>query len=756
MQSTLMNLAIARSQPEFPGLAQPPCARPRFRIPGGCRFGNLSAVAALLGFLTGAALAADRPELLIADFEGDTYGDWKVTGQAFGPGPARGTLPGQMAVDGFQGKGLVNSFYQGDDSTGTLTSPPFNLERTYVRFLIGGGQHPGKACLNLLVNGEVKRTATGPNDRPGGSERLDWAEWDVREFAGQRVTLEIVDQAKGSWGHLNVDHILQTDQRLPGWIKDARRELTINRRYLNLPVKNGAPRRWVTLLIDGQPARQFEIELAETEPDWWAFLDLTPFQGERALLTVDRVREGSAGWLSIEQSDTLKGAADLYRERLRPQFHFSSRRGWNNDPNGLVFFQGEYHLFYQHNPYGWNWGNMHWGHAVSPDLVHWQELGDALYPDDLGTMFSGSAVVDAGNTTGFGTAAAPPLICMYTAAGNTSHRSQGRRFTQCLAYSTDRGRTWTSYEKNPVLGHVAGDNRDPKAFWYAPEHKWVMALYLDGHDFALFESPDLKEWKRMSDVKIEGTSECPEFFPMPLDGDRGQTRWVFYGGNGRYLVGGFDGRKFTPASGPHPLNFGNCFYASQTYNDIPESDGRRILVGWGQVALPGMPFNQMMTFPVELTLRTTGAGPRLYANPAREIEKLRVKTHRVAVQGLEPGANPLAAIPGELFDLTIEFEPGKASRVTVRVRDLPVVYDVQAREVICRDRKGPLAPVDGRVRLRLLVDRVSVEIFGNEGQLYMPMTAVPEKPERGLALSAEGGAAQITALEVHELKSIWP
>src|ERR1035441_3916388 len=205
---------------------------------------------------------------------------------------------------------------------------------------------------------------------------------------------------------------------LRGAPPNAARELLIEKRFLNLPVKNHAPKHRVKLLVDGQLAREFEIELAAKEPDFWVFLDLSPFQGKCATIQVDPLPADSNVLAAIEQADQVRGTGDLYREALRPQYHFSSRRGWNNDPNGLVYYRGEYHLFYQHNPYGWDWGNMHWGHAVSPDLLHWQELPIALYPhrfDDW--AFSGSAVVDRDNTAGFKTGAETPLVAAYTSTG---------------------------------------------------------------------------------------------------------------------------------------------------------------------------------------------------------------------------------------------------------------------------------------------------------------------------------------------------
>ena len=531
------------------------------------------------------------------------------------------------------------------------------------------------------------------------------------------------------------------------------REITLEKRYLHLPVKNGGPKRQMSILVDGQPPRNFQIELADADPDWWAFMDIASFKGKKATLKVNKLPADSGGLKDIDQSDQIKNAENLYREKLRPQFHFTTRRGWNNDPNGLVFYKGEYHLFYQHNPYGWKWGNMHWGHAVSPDLVHWQELPIALYPDEHGTMYSGSAVVDWNNTAGFQTGKEKTLVCIFTAAGE--HAPVAKPYTQGIAYSNDRGRTWTKYEKNPVLTHIAGRNRDPKVIWYAPEKKWVMALFLEKSVFALLSSKDLKSWDRISDVTLPGSNECPEFFEIAVDGNQQNTRWVFYGGNGLYLVGKFDGKTFAPESGPHSMQYGNCWYASQTFTDIPAKDGRRILIPWGRMATPGMPFNQMMGVPVELTLRTTEAGSRLLANPVKELASLRAKTHSIKPQPLNPGDNPLADLKGELLDLTAELAPGDAAEFGFNLRGITVSYDVKKQELSCKDKKAALKLADGKIRLRLMVDRTSIDIFGNDGHLYMPMGVIAAQDNLSLEVYAKGGSARINALKVYQLKSAW-
>ena len=699
------------------------------------------------------AALAQGPDIVIGDFEGTNYGDWKVTGTAFGSGPDHGTLPGQMKVDGFQGKGLVNSFNGGDDSTGTLTSPAFTVERKFIQFLIGGGGWEGKTCMNLLVDGHVVRTATGTNTDPGGSEHLEPAQWDVSEFLGKAARLEIVDEATGGWGHITIDQIVQSDNRISAPVLhfDATREIMVEKTFLNFPIKNGATKRRVTVLVEGKEARGFDIELADGKPDWWAFLDATPFHGQTITIRVNKLSEESTGLSFIDQSEEIKDGQNLYRETLRPQFHFTSRRGWLNDPNGLLYYQGEYHLFYQHNPYGWDWGNMSWGHAVSKDLVHWHELPVALYPDEHGTMFSGSAVVDWNNTAGFQTGTEPPLVAMFTAAG--------KPFTQCLAYSNDRGRTWVKYKNNPVLDHIAAENRDPKVAWFAPQKKWVMALYLDHNDYAIFESHDLKQWKKLQDLTLPGDAECPNFFEIPLDDAVKSARWVFFGASGIYVVGTFDGNKFTPETQPRHLHNGNCWYAAQVYSDIPPGDGRCLLVPWGRLPdgeiFRGLPFNQMMGLPVELTLKTTEEGPQLLANPVRELASLRVQSHTISPQSLSPGENPLAAENGELLDLAADLSCGEAVAVGFNLRGININYDVKKQELSCLDRKAPLKMVDGKIRLRLLVDRASVDIFGNDGRLYMPMASRLSETNRSWDIYARGGLARINSLEVNELKSAW-
>lgn len=706
-------------------------------------------------FVGSAAHGAE--DILIADFEGPTYGDWTVEGTAFGRGPAQGALPGQMAVAGFMGKGLVNSFFEGDGTTGTLTSPAFKIERHYIRFLIGGGGWENKTCIDLLVDGKVVRTAGGPNTISGGSENLALAGWDVSEFVGKLARIKIVDDATGGWGHINVDQIVQTDQKPPLMQQDVKIELTAERPWLNFPIKTNGPKRKVTLVLDGATEPSLEMELADGDVEWWAPLDISRLHGRKIQVVVDRLPADSKALQQLKQSDTLLGDVPMYHEKLRPQLHFSPRRGWNNDPNGMFFFKGDFHLFFQHNPYGWNWGNMHWGHAVTKDLVHWIEEPETLYPDRFGPMFSGSGVVDWNNTSGFGKNGEPPIVLFYTAAGNPT--------VQCLAYSTDHGKTFTKYDGNPVIGQITGGNRDPKVIYHEPSKKWVMVLYVEQpgqpdasnkstpkHTIQFFTSANLKDWTRTSE--IDGLFECPDLFPLPLNQNESQTKWILTAASSEYLVGSFDGKTFTPETAKLPGHRGRGFYAAQTFSDLPKS--RRVQIGWLQAESPGMPFNQAMSLPLELNLTKTADGPRLRWEPVRELQKLRSKSHQHSGLKLAPkDPNPLAEVKKELLELNVDFKPNETNVVTIVVRGITIVYDGKRQELMVNNHRVAAPLQDGRQSITVFTDRTAFEIFASNGQTYVPFPVIPKPDDLTISLSIEGDAIEFPHLIAYELTSIW-
>jgi len=697
------------------------------------------------------ARGESRGDVLFADFEGTDYGQWTTAGMAFGSGPARGTLANQMPVSGFVGKGLVNSFNGGDGPTGTLTSPAFTVGRKFVNFLIGGGGFEGKTCMNLVVDGKVVRTAVGPNTQPGGRELLETQSWDVAEFSGKTARIEIVDNASGGWGHILVDQIVFSDSKAPGTRAGARREIVANHGLLNFPVKNGATVRRVKVIVDGRAAREFTIECADGTPDWWAPLDVSAYRGKAMTVEVDKLREDSKFLEAIDQTDRPKDAQGLYSERLRPQFHFSPARGWNNDPNGLVYFNGEYHLFFQLNPYGTQWGNMHWGHAVSRDLVHWQELPIALYPDEMGPMFSGSAVVDWNNTSGLGADGKPPLVLIYTADGASA---------QCIASSTD-GRTFTKYANNPVVKTIERGNRDPKVFWHEATKRWVMVLYVGLPEkprrrdvIQILTSSDLKTWTPTS--QVDGFFECPDLFPLAVDGDPKNVRWILTAANSQYMIGAFDGKEFKPELLKLRGHMGKGFYAAQTFGDIPASDGRRIMIGWLQTPSPGMSFNQSMSVPLELKLLTTPEGLRMSYTPVKELETLRETSKHIGPTTLKEGADALAGIDaGELLDIRLTFEPGDASDVDLNVHGATIHFDARERTIAVNGHKAPSPVRDGKQRLIVLADRNSLEVFGADGLSYLPCPYIPKPGDRTLTLTARGGAATIESLDVHNLRSSW-
>jgi len=718
-------------------------------------------------------------DIVIADFEGDTYGDWTAEGEAFGRAPAKGTLTGQRNVAGYVDAGLANSYTGGGDGVGKLTSPAFKLERSYLNMLIGGGYSPGSSVTLLVLKDGVWHTVKkveGNHYATWKTQALKWVSWDVDDSQGLDARVEIVDNGTGAEGFIVADHVVQSREDFAVPLGDLIRELEISHDYLHFPVKMDEPPRLVKLQQNGQSLREFEIQFAVGEPDFWVYLETHEFQGEKLTLLAEQRRYEPANLLQVVSAGPEPRDFDsFYKEVLRPQLHYSSPRGWNNDPNGMVYYQGEYHLFYQRNPFGWDWGNMTWGHAVSTDMVRWTNLPDALHPDASGTMFSGTAVIDRDNTAGFKTGDEDPIVLFYTSAGGTNPWSEGVPHTQSIAYSNDGGRTFTKYAGNPIIEYIREGNRDPKVLWHEPSGQWSMVLYLGEDELAFFTSSNLKDWTEHKASRIDGFHECPELFELPVDGDPDDTKWVLYGALGDYYIGTFDGKTFTPETDLIKFSHARNFYASQTFNDIPKDDGRRIQIGWARYTdLPGMPFNQMMNFPVTLTLRTTKDGIRMQPMPIREIETLYRSETRFEKDLIKPGENLLDGLRGELFDIEANIVPAGADRVGLRIGGVEIAYDAREKKLTSNKgraeaaygktgyEEGPegvsadLEPGDGLIRLRILVDRNFIEIYANDGEVFMPIETVSEVgQDNPLALFAEGGTARIESLAVRELESIW-
>ena len=479
-----------------------------------------------------------------------------------------------------------------------------------------------------------------------------------------------------------------------------------------------------------------------------------------------------------------------YDEPLRPQFHFTPARNWMNDPNGLVYFDGEYHMFYQYNPQGDQWGHMSWGHAVSADLVQWQELPVAIPEDARYMIFSGSIVVDEGNTSGFGAPGTSPLVAVYTGA----ERERGGRQNQQLAYSTDRGRTWVKYPGNPVLDLGLSNFRDPKVFWYAPARQWVMAAVLSSsHQVALFGSADLKHWTHLSDFgpagAVDGAWECPDLFPLRIEGSD-EVRWVLkvdvfesdtaVGSGAQYFVGRFDGVSFVADAegGADAVDYGQDFYAAASWSNLPDATGRHVWIGWMSnhryaSRVPTAPWRGAMTLPRELSLRSEAGRLRLVQSPVRALESLRGR--RMHIAGRLEGTVRRLGLPrgsANAAELEVDFSDISADVVGVRVHvgageSTDIGYD-RARGELYVDRSisgalptadfarrsgVPLRLHDGRLRIRVWVDRSSVEVFADDGARVLTALVFPSRRSDGVEVFARGGGAHLDSLDVWPLES---
>jgi len=478
----------------------------------------------------------------------------------------------------------------------------------------------------------------------------------------------------------------------------------------------------------------------------------------------------------------LTAAAALhYGEPLRPRFHFTPARNFMNDPNGLVFDGGEYHLFYQHNPFGEKWGHMSWGHAVSADMLHWKHLPVALREERGVMIFSGSVVADAEDTSGL-CQGRSCLVAIYTGHGRDKQ-------TQNLAFSSDRGRTWKKYAGNPVLDLGLKDFRDPKVLWHAPTRRWVMVTVLpDQHKVRFFGSPDLKRWAVLSDFGPAGATggvwECPDLFPLPVDGNAAEQRWVLDvdlnpggpagGSGGQYFVGTFDGTRFVNDNPPDTtlwVDYGKDFYATLSFSGIPAADGRRIWMGWMSNWLyaneePTSPWRGVLSVPRELALRRGPDGLRLVQAPVAELRALRVSTKREVI--VEAGPLPPSA------DVELEVHRATAGEAGVRLTsaagevvtigvagDPPEVFVDRRRsratpfhEAYPGRHAGPVQWHDGRVTLRILFDRTTLEVFANDGETVISERVYPTSPfERIEVLAGWGGI--VGGVSVWELRSVW-
>jgi fructan beta-fructosidase len=518
----------------------------------------------------------------------------------------------------------------------------------------------------------------------------------------------------------------------------------ITGKYLNLPVSQKKDRGTMKFEIGGKQEREFKIRLS-AEPEYWVFCDVTSLKGKTIQISYDG---DGAGLNKIYQDEKIAGQDSLYKEKNRPQFHFTSKRGWNNDPNGLIYYEDEYHLFYQHNPYEREWENMSWGHAVSKDMLHWQELSTALSPDHLGTMFSGSTVIDYDNTAGFNKGNVPAMVAVYTA-------DNAEKEIQCVAYSLDKGRTWTKYDKNPVIDSKAKwnskDTRDPRVFWYKPGKHWVLVLNeRDGH--TIYTSKNLKDWHAESHVS--GFWECPDLFELPVDGNKNKTKWVMYGASNTYMIGSFDGKTFKPESGKHYYVTGTI-YAAQTFSNIPESDGRRIQIGWGRVHHPGMPFNGMMLLPTELTLKTTKEGIRMFSVPVKETSGLFKSLQQWQTLTAEDANTKLKEFSNtNLLRIKTTIRLSHATSAGLNLFGQRILnYDMNSN-LVNGVFYSPEDMTSMEITADIYIDKTSIEVFIDNGAYSYSMERKPD-PGNKEGLHFWGNRIDVKDLQVFAVEGIW-
>ena len=559
--------------------------------------------------------------------------------------------------------------------------------------------------------------------------------------------------------------------------------INTNQRYLLLPVEEVMPDVRVSMIVNNKEVNVADVRLAVNRVDYFIPLDLSDYAGKNILL---KFKLGSndpiRGKLSAVCCKEMK-LSDTFdtgnREKFRPVYHFSPLYGWMNDPNGMVYKDGEYHLFYQHNPYGSKWGNMNWGHAISKDLINWEHRPDAITPDAFGTIFSGSAVVDHNNTAGFGAGA---IIAIYT--------QNGDRQVQSIAYSTDNGRTFTKYADNPVLVSEARDFRDPKVFWYEGTKRWIMVLAV-GQEMQIFSSPNLKNWTFESSFgKGQGAHgnvwECPDLFELPVEGTN-EKKWVLLCSLGdgpfgdsatQYFVGTFNGKEFVNESPSKTkwMDWGKDHYATVTWSDAP--DNRRIAIAWmsnWQYAndVPTSQYRSPNSVPRDLSLFTVDGETYLQSAPSPELLKLRdvSKKRSFKVNGTRIIKDMIAGNEGA-YEIELTIENQHADIIGFRLyndkgEEVDIQYDMKEKKFSMDRRKSgdvgfnenfPMltwtaieSGID-ELKLRLFVDKSSVEAFGDGGRFVMTNQVFPSEPYTHIDFYSKGGAYKVDSFVIYKLK----
>ena len=559
--------------------------------------------------------------------------------------------------------------------------------------------------------------------------------------------------------------------------------LDVTEDYLLLPIQDDAPEGKICVVKDNeQKGTLMNVRLARERVDSYVPFALSAYKGQHISIEIQGVPETALCWKELK----LSGSFDMVnKESFRPVYHHTPAYGWMNDPNGMFYKDGVYHLYFQYNPYGAVWGNMHWGHSTSTDLMHWKFEGCAIVPDAWGAIFSGSCVVDHENTAGFGKEA---VVAFYTSAKSTPW---GDIQMQSMAYSLDNGKTFTKYEGNPILTSSEKDFRDPKVFWYAPGKHWVMILAVGQH-MEIYSSVNLKEWKKESEFGAMqgahgGVWECPDLVEIPVEGTR-EKKWVlicnlnpggpFGGSAAQYFVGSFDGKKFVNESPTQTkwMDWGKDNYATVTWNNAP--DGRCIALGWmsnWQYAnnVPTRQYRSANTLARDLTLYREGQELYLKSTPSLEVKKARGK--KVSIPSFKVSekhemVNLFEEKQGA-YEVEIVIQNAGASKIAFcllndKGEKVSMYYDLNRKQfVMDRSESGKVdfskdfpavtvAPVnvDKELTLRLFVDRSSIEAFGEDGKFVMTNLVFPSQPYVKMCFEADKNGYAVKSLNVYKLQ----
>ena len=559
--------------------------------------------------------------------------------------------------------------------------------------------------------------------------------------------------------------------------------LDVTEDYLLLPIQDDAPEGKICVVKDNeQKGTLMNVRLARERVDSYVPFALSAYKGQHISIEIQGVPETALCWKELK----LSGSFDMAnKESFRPIYHHTPAYGWMNDPNGMFYKDGVYHLYFQYNPYGSVWGNMHWGHSTSTDLMHWKFEGCAIVPDAWGAIFSGSCVVDHENTAGFGKEA---VVAFYTSAKSTPW---GDIQMQSMAYSLDNGKTFTKYEGNPILTSSEKDFRDPKVFWYAPGKHWVMILAVGQH-MEIYSSVNLKEWKKESEFGAMqgahgGVWECPDLVEIPVEGTR-EKKWVlicnlnpggpFGGSAAQYFVGSFDGKKFVNESPTQTkwMDWGKDNYATVTWNNAP--DGRCIALGWmsnWQYAnnVPTRQYRSANTLARDLTLYREGQELYLKSTPSVEVKKARGK--KVSIPSFRVSekheiVNLFEDNQGA-YEVEILIQNAGASKIAFcllndKGEKVSMYYDLNRKQfVMDRSESGTVdfskdfpavtvapANVDKELTLRLFVDRSSIEAFGEDGKFVMTNLVFPSQPYVKMCFEADKNGYAVKTLNVYKLQ----